>query len=314
MTKSPRCSIFCIIVAIASMAAFGQRPQQKQRQGQAVQRPSPVPEGVRVLSDVQYCTGGGRPLLMDIYAPKDAASKPAPAVLWIHGGGWRSGSKSDRRVATLLATNGFVSATLDYRLSGEAPFPAAIEDCKCGVRFLRANAAKYGIDPQRIGAAGGSAGGHLALLVGTADERAGLEGSGGWPGVSSRVRAVVSWFGPADFSVGHTAFEHGKGPAPLAFLGGTLEEKPEIYRRASPVTWVSADDPPILMIHGDQDKTVPFDQSVRMLKAYQKAGLNAELIKVEGADHGFKPVSAKPISVSVQEINDRTVDFFKKHL
>jgi hypothetical protein len=112
-----------------------------------------------VVPELQYCTGGGRSLLMDVFIPKHRSRMPTPAVLWIHGGGWEHGDKNDHSGAALLANAGFVAATLNYRLSGDSPFPAAIEDCKCGIRFLRANAAKYGIDPDRIGVAGSSAGG-----------------------------------------------------------------------------------------------------------------------------------------------------------
>jgi acetyl esterase/lipase len=234
--------------------------------------------------------------------------------LLIHGGGWRIGSKEGSALAVNLASKGFVAASANYRLSGEAPFPAAIEDVKCAVRYLRANAAKYGIDPKRIGVVGSSAGGHLALLVATAHESAGLEGSGGWDGVSSRVSAVVSWFGPADFSVGPTAFERGKGPSIIAFLGGTPEQRPQNYKTASPVTWVSEDDPPLLMLHGSEDTTVPFDQSVRMEKAYRKAGLDVELVKVENAGHNFTPVGNKPISPTMPEIMEKSVAFLQKHL
>ncbi|MGA7925868.1 MAG: alpha/beta hydrolase, partial [Candidatus Sulfotelmatobacter sp.] len=128
-----------------------------------------------VVSDVQYCTGGGSPLLMDVFIPKNRNGTPTPAVLWIHGGGWERGDKNGNSGAQFLANGGFVTASLSYRLSGDSPFPAAIEDCKCAIRFLRASALKYGIDPDRIGVAGSSAGGHLAELVATADQSAGFE-------------------------------------------------------------------------------------------------------------------------------------------
>ena len=311
-TRGPIVARATILVIAAGLPAFAQLPAAGPDQHLS------APADIAAVTDIEYCTGGGKPLLMDLYRPRTnrPADNPglAPAVLWIHGGGWRNGSKAQNSVAILLAQNGFVAATLNYRLSGEAPFPAAIEDSKCAVRFLRSHAAQYGIDADRIGVGGGSAGGHLAMLVGYADKNAGLEGSGGWPDASSAVRAVVSYFGPADFSVGHTAFENGKGPAPLKFLGGTLEEKPDVYRRASPVTYVTPNAPPLLMIHGDRDRTVPFDQSERMLAACKRAGVQAELVKVEGADHGFRPASDKPNSVSSEQIRALTVDFFKRYL
>ncbi len=273
-----------------------------------------IPDTVEVTRNIEYCQGGGHSLLLDVYRPKERATAPAPAVLWIHGGGWRGGDKEPAALAVQLAARGFVTASANYRLSGEAPFPAAIEDCKCAVRFLRANAAKYGVDPARIGVGGGSAGGHLALLVGTADASAGLEGTGGWKGVPSRVAAVLSWYGPADFGAGHQAFEKGRGPSITAFLGGALDEKPENYRRASPVTWVSKDDPPLLMIHGTADTTVPLDQSVRMETAYRKAGLAVELIKVENGEHGFRAAGDAPVTPNAPEIMRRSVSFFEQRL
>ena len=291
-------------VSLVIIAAFGA----------ALGAQTPVPDNVQVTRDVQYCTGGGHPLLLDMYVPKDRGANAVPAVLWIHGGGWRTGDKQNSALAVKLAAAGFVAASANYRLSGEAPFPAAIEDCKCAIRYLRANAAKYGIDPKRIGVAGGSAGGHLALLAGTADESAGLEGSGGWQSVSSRVGAIVSWYGPADFSVTHTAFERGRGPSIIAFFGGAIDQKPETYRRASPITWVTKDDPPLLLIHGVEDTTVPLDQSIRMATAYRNAGLSVELVKVEHAEHTFRPAGSEPISPSMPKIMQMSVEFFKKHL
>jgi dipeptidyl aminopeptidase/acylaminoacyl peptidase len=154
----------------------------------------------------------------------------------------------------------------------------------------------------------------LALLIATAHESAGLEGSGGWPGVSSRVNAVLSWYGPADFSVGPSAFERGSGPSIIAFLGGTPEQSPANYRNASPVTWVAKDDPPLLMFHGNEDTTVPFDQSLRMEGAYRKAGLNVELVKVENAGHNFTPAGDKPISPTLEQIRAKSVAFFQRNL
>jgi acetyl esterase/lipase len=279
------------------------------------QPPQPrIPDTISVTRDVEYGKGGGHALLLDLYTPSERKPGTAPAVIWIHGGGWRTGEKAPAALAVRLAEKGFVAASINYRLSDEAAFPAQIEDAKCAVRFLRANAAHYGIDSRRIGVAGGSAGGHLALLIGTSDASAGLEGTGGWEGVSSRVQAVLSWYGPADFTVGHRAFERGNGPSIVKFLGGTDEEKPDVYRRASPVSWVTKDDPPLLLIHGLKDTTVPFDQSVRMEAAYRKAGLAVELIPVQNAEHTFRPAGDEKIDPTQPEIMARSVAFFEKVL
>jgi acetyl esterase/lipase len=264
-----------------------------------------------VVSDIQFCTGGGKPLLMDILIPKQRNRTPTPAVLWIHGGGWEHGDKNAHVNAAFLASGGFVAATLSYRLSGDAPFPAAIEDCKCAVRFLRANASTYGIDPDRIGVAGSSAGGHLAELVATTEKSVGLEGDGGWPTISSEVQATASYFGPSDLT---RQFPADTVPVIEKFLRGTEKEKPELYRQASPIFYVSKNDPPLLLVHGEKDDGVPFEQSVRMADAYRRAGLVVEFIKVKNSGHDFEHQGHGPISPSVETIHQRTIDFFKRYL
>ena len=267
-----------------------------------------------LISDVQYCTGGGRPLLMDVFVPKHRNRTPTPAVLWIHGGGWERGDKNGNSGAQLLANEGFVTASLFYRLSGDSPFPADVEDCKCAVRFLRANAAKYGIDPDRIGVAGASAGGHLAELVATADRSAGLEGNGGWQNVSSKVQAAAAYYGVSDFTVGALQFQHHTGQVVVKLFRGTEKEKPELYRKASPIFYVSKDDPPLLLAHGEKDDLVPFDQSVRMAAAYRRVGLPVEFIAVKNAGHDFEQAGDAPVSPSVEVVHQKTIDFFKRYL
>jgi acetyl esterase/lipase len=274
---------------------------------------TPAPQ-FTLVSDVQYCTGGGKPLLMDVFLPKNRIRTPTPAVLWIHGGGWERGDKNGNSGAQLLANEGFVTASLFYRLSGDSPFPADIEDCKCAIRFLRANAPKYGIDPDRIGVAGASAGGHLAELVATADQRAGLEGDGGWQNVSSKVQAASAYYGASDFTVGAMQFQHHTGLVIVKLFRGTEKEKPELYRKASPIFYVSKDDPPLLLVHGEKDDLVPFDQSVQMADAYRRIGLLVEFIAVENAGHDFEHVGDAPISPSIETIHQKTIDFFKRYL
>ncbi|MFC2019920.1 prolyl oligopeptidase family serine peptidase [Chloroflexota bacterium] len=265
---------------------------------------------VKVIKDVGYGQGGDEVLKLDIYLPEVPAATPMPAVIWIHGGGWQGGDKYPGRIR-LLAERGFFGASINYRLSDIAPFPAAVEDCKLAVRWLRANAEKYNVDPERIGVWGGSAGGHLVMMVGSADETAGLEGKGGLAKFSSRVQAVCAYYGPSDFNaIGSPR----SNSAHVKFLGGTIEEIPDIYTLASPVTYVTPDDPPLLLVHGDLDRTVPFNQSEIMLKAYQQAGIEATLIKVSGAGHGFKPAAEGPVSHSNEKIGQIVLDFFVRHL
>jgi acetyl esterase/lipase len=268
----------------------------------------------KLVSDVQYCTGGGKPLLMDVFVPISRLKTPTPAVLWLHGGGWERGDKTGNSGAIMLADAGFVTASIFYRLSGDSPFPADIQDCKCAIRYLRANAKTYGIDPNRIGVAGASAGGHLAELVATADNKAGLEGDGGWQNVSSRVQAVSAYYGVSDFTVGAREFQHHTGKVVLKLFGGDEKERPELYQQASPIKHVSKDDPPLLLVHGEQDDLVPFQQSVEMAKAYQRAGLKVEFIPVKNAGHDFEQVGPNPITPPVNEIHQKTIAFFKEYL
>jgi acetyl esterase/lipase len=184
----------------------------------------------------------------------------------------------------MLADAGFVTASIFYRLSGASPFPADIQDCKCAIRYLRANAKTYSIDPNRIGVAGASAGGHLAELVATADDMAGLEGDGGWQNVSSRVQAASAYYGVSDFAVGAREFQHHAGKVVPKLFCGDEKEKPELYKQASPIKYVSKDDPPLLLVHGDQDDLVPFAQSVEMTKAYERVGLKVEFIRSRTPD------------------------------
>jgi acetyl esterase/lipase len=251
---------------------------------------------------------------MDVYVPLQPIRKPTPAVLWIHGGGWERGDKNGNSGAVLLADEGFVTASLFYRLSGDTPFPGDVEDCKCAIRFLRANAQRFGIDPDRIGVAGASAGGHLAELVATAPPSAGLEGDGGWPGVSSSVRAAAAYYGVSDFTVGASQFQNHTGKVVVKLFRGTELEKPDLYRRASPIRYVTKDSPPLLLAHGEQDELVPFDQSARMAEAYRHAGVPVEFIPVHHAGHDFAPAGQGPVEPSVDEVHRRTVEFFKRWL
>lgn len=252
-------------------------------------------EEVTVLRDVTYCTGGGEALKMDIYPPKPAA-KPAPVVLFIHGGGWEAGSKRNGWGGN-WAQRGYLFASIDYRLAPKYAFPAMIEDAKCAVRYLRGHATQYALDPNRIAVWGNSAGAHLAALLGLTGPKAGFEGTGGWPGVSSKVQAVVDMFGPADLLDTRGAeMEH----AVLKTFGGD----PANLRHASPLNWVHADAPPFLILHGHSDGVVPFRQSQALYQGLHELGVNARLIEVEGG-HGFDEKS-RP---SAEEL-DRLIEAF----
>jgi acetyl esterase/lipase len=261
---------------------------------------------VRYERDVVYGKGGGVELKLDLALPP-AGDGPFPAVVCFHGGGWRMGKRQDLNGAIdVLAKNGFVAATVTYRLAPAHKFPAQIEDCKAAVRWLRANAKKYRIDPERIGATGASAGGHLACLLGTADKSAGLEGDGGNAEFSSRVQAVVSFFGPTDLTVKSWS-KPVEDAFLVPFLGGTLEEKGDLYKLWSPITHVSKDDPPCLFFHGDKDTLVGLDQSEKLAKALNAVGVSARVVTMKGEGHGWGGEKLK------QTLNEMAA-FFKEKL
>jgi acetyl esterase/lipase len=262
------------------------------KQMEAQHRENPpfnLPSNVKVEHHLVYAHYDGRKLHLDIYHPAKGDG-PFPGVVFIHGGGWVGGSALQfRRQAAYLASKGFVASTIEYRLSGEAPYPAAVYDCKAAVRWMRANAGKYGINPKQIAVAGGSAGGHLAALLGTTNGISAFEGKGGNPGFSSRVQAVVAFNGIYDFVrlTGKSPSQRPTEQVVLKFLGGPLQKVPEIYVEASPVAHVSSGDPPFLLLHGTADTTVPYGHALEMQKALERAGVKVELYSARGANHGF---------------------------
>jgi acetyl esterase/lipase len=205
-----------------------------------------------------------------------------------------------------VAGLGYVGVTVAYRLVPAARFPAQLEDCKAAVRWLRANAAKYRINPERIGVVGFSAGGHLASMLGVTGKKDELEGAGGNPGQSSRVQAVVSFFGLTDFSTRDWPRDLEKGVIE-PFLGGSFADHGDEYRRASPITYVTRDAPPFLFFHGSEDKLVPVDQSKRLGEKLRNAGVFAEVNVLEGEGHGFTDATN-------QKAMRRMLDFLDAHL
>lgn len=249
----------------------------------AAQDPKP-PDDVIFEKDVVYGKGGDEVLKLDLAQPKELAA-PTPCVVMIHGGGWTQGNKSLHDPHILeLARRGYVSATIAYRFAPKYPFPAQVEDVKCAIRFLRANAERYHIDKDRIGAVGFSAGAHLSMLLGTMDKGDGLEGEGGNPEQPSKVNAVVAWYGPTDLA--GTDWPEKTGKLLVDFLGGTKQEKLEVYKRASPITYVSPGDAPMLLIHGTKDGLVPWTQATAMADALTKAGVYGRVDLIVGAHHG----------------------------
>jgi len=271
----------------------------------------PVRRWGSVQRDVTYCTVDGVALKMDVYFPQKAQSTPLPVTVYVHGGAWVGGDKESG--AGMLALDelrgrGYLVVSINYRLAPQYKFPAQIEDVKCAIRHLRANAATYGLDAQRIGVWGGSAGGHLVALLGTSDASAGLEGQGGYAEQSSRVQAVVDLFGPADLP----AFAADMGAGAQVVFGATSKDDPVLVR-ASPVTYVSPDDPPFLILQGEKDQTVPPSQSQILYARLQAAGVPATLVMVKNAGHGFQPVGGA-ISPTRAELARLIADFFDQQL
>jgi acetyl esterase/lipase len=246
-----------------------------------------IPSDVEVVSGVEFGKGGERPLKLDIVRPRNLPAEPMPVVIWVHGGGWRGGgSRGGISRLTSFAQRGYFCASIEYRVSGEAVFPAQIEDCKCAIRFLRAKAKEYHLDPDRIGVWGGSAGGHLVSLLGTTGDVKALEGSGGYPEFSSRVQAVCNWCGPSDMvKMLETSNANGQD-AVSKLIGGSIAEKKEVAIQASPITYVSENCPPFLIMHGENDRTVPIDQSKTLHEALKKAGVESTLHIIENTGHG----------------------------
>ena len=266
----------------------------------------PLPDSVQAEMDVEYSRVGDR-VAMDIYRPK--APGVYPAVLAIHGGGFRGGNRgSYRALCVKLAEHGYVAATASYRLSPRNQFPAHVEDAKAAVRYLRANAARLGLDPTRIGATGGSAGGHLVLMLGLTGDSKEFEGSGPNQQYSSKVQAVVNYYGPTDFT---HSYEPGKSVdaaqvLPL-FLGGDLDHNRQAHIRSSPLYYVNPLAAPTLTVHGTKDNYVAFEHAVWLTDKLKAAGVETELVPIEGAGHGFKGADA-------EKAEARLIQWFEKYL
>jgi len=276
-----------------------------------------IPKGVRTEWDIQYVPGGDESQRLDLYLPERASDKPLPIIVWIHGGGWNSGGKAGCPPVRMV-TNGYAAASVEYRFSQKAIFPAQIQDCQAAIRWLRANSKKYNIDPDRIGVWGGSAGGHLAALLGTSGGKKAFAPVGGNEDQSDRVNAVCEFFGPTDFnSVMHQAandkttkniFNFNTPSDPYSCLiGAHLGEDKQKGDAVSPVHYVSSDNPPILILHGTRDALVPIAQSEEFAAALKEKGVNVLLQRLPGSGHGG-PMFNRPA------VNNLINAFFDKHL
>lgn len=251
---------------------------------------------VEIQENVEYGTGGEEKLRLHLARPKGVTDK-VPGVIFIHGGGWQAGDKNMfKQSAKEAAARGFVAVTIGYRFAPKSPFPAQIEDSKCAVRWMRAHADELGVDPQRIGAVGLSAGAHLAIMLGVMDSSDGLEGNGGWADQSSKVQAVVSYFGPTNLhqvDINKTvAKKYLQEPVIRGILtnfvgGGRPEDHLDLLRQASPVTYINEGDAPMLLFQGTRDPLVPYDQMFEMATALTEAGVPGRIELLLLKSHGW---------------------------
>lgn len=266
-----------------------------------------VPESIKAELDLPYAGTNNPRQKLDLYLPKTRKDdKPLPVVVFIHGGAWQAGDKRGGlgAVARLVESGEYTGVSIGYRLTGEAIWPAQIHDCKAAIRWLRANAKKYNLDPDKIGVTGTSAGGHLVAMLGTTGDVKELEGKlGEHLNESSRVTCVIDQFGPTDLLAMGGSHNNPNSPE-SKLVGGAVQEKQKVAREASATTHVSKDDPPFLLLHGTNDNVVPFKQSELLHEALKKGGVDSVLIPVEGAGHGFR----------TNEVAERIKQFFDKHL
>ena len=301
--SSPVLFSIIVLALICFWASFGRANEGANSEAEKAR----MPDITRILRDLEYVPGGHERQKLDLYLPQQGEGSAAlPLIVWVHGGAWLGGNKNSCPAAQFLK-DGFAAASINYRLSQHAIFPAQIEDCKAAIRFLRANAGKYNIDPNHIGVWGASAGGHLVALLGTTGDVNDFD-KGPNLQFSSKVQAVCDFFGPTDFtkmSAFESIMDHDVPDAPEAkLIGGPVQENKEACKRANPITYISKNDPPFLICHGDKDNLVPINQSVLLYEALKKAGVDVTFHTVEGGGHGFRD----------PEVDKMVLEFFTKHL
>jgi len=292
------------LLAIVFFFASGELLAQNKKTEQVVQL---IKDKSTFHRDLVYARVGNRPLKLNLLVPKDA-SGPTPLVIWFHGGGWIAGSKDKPTPAAALILVGYAVASVEYRFLDEAKFPAQIHDCKAAVRWLRANSGEYNIDPDKIGAWGMSAGGHLASLLATSGDVEDLEGAlGNHTSVSSRIQAACNYCGPTD--IGYWRNHAGNSetlPKELARVPGLLfqgseSEKAAAAERFSPISYVSRDDPPVMIVVGGKDPIVSVEQSRRFAKRLRAHGVKTSTVLLPNSGHGGKEFSSPKLLKGVAD-------------
>ncbi len=299
MPRRSRLLLFLLVVSCGIPIAAAGEPTTRP----ALQHPKP-PADVHFEPDVVYATVDGEPLLLDLSSPASVAG-PLPCIVAIHGGGWSGGNRKQHDDLTFqFARHNYIAVTLEYRMAPQHRFPVPVQDVKAAVRYLRGNAEKLHIDPQHIGAVGFSAGAHLSMMLGTMDKADGLDDVGDFPDQSSKVQAVVSFFGPTDLTA---EYPQRSKAIVRNFIGGDFKEMPDAYRRASPITYVNAGDAPMLLFQGTADVLVPYNQAYLMAGAMQKAGIPGRVELIIGANHGWG-------GPELLRTASETMEFFDKYL
>ena len=308
------------VVLSASLALAQDKPAQQTPNKQAAPAAKPeakLPPGVKMLGDISYIPNGDDAQKLDLYLPEKPADRPQPLIVHIHGGAWRGGSKFPCPVVNMVG-KGYAVASVEYRFSQKAKFPAQIQDCQAAIRWLRANSKQHNIDPEHVGVVGGSAGGHLSALVGTAGGKKAFPMIGGNEEQSDRVQAVCDIYGPANFSTVmqqaaddkniRNIFQFNSPKDPYSLLiGVSLEGNREKTDAVSPVHYVSKDNPPMLILHGTHDALVPYAQSEEFAAALKAKGIEVWLQTLPGSGHGGGGFG-KPAIIAL------TQNFFDKHL
>jgi acetyl esterase/lipase len=302
-----------VVLALALLSVARAKAASDGRGAASEEKPLKVPTGTAVKKDIEYVPGGGNSRMLDLYLP--SSGQVVPLVVFIHAGGWHTLDKGKAaQHALFLLNHGYAVASINYRLSQEAVFPAQIEDCRAAIRFLRTHAAMYRIQPGHIGIWGASAGGHLAALLGTSTAADFSTSPAqvaplGKVDESARVQCAIDWYGPSDFTqlMGSKAMK--TDHAAIALLGPHASEEDLMAkaRWASPITYVRSDNPPFLIEHGDADPTVPVEQSHALADALHKVGVEATLKEMPGSGHGGP-------AFSKEENQKLVLDFLNRHL